>query len=77
MTHHSLVALAADGSVLGWGSFAVPASADAGSSDGSLASTGSTIGWTAPALAGGLLVTGALALLLIRRARRANDSLSE
>ena len=74
---HSLVALAADGSVLGWGSFAVPASAGAGSSDGSLASTGSTIGWTAPALAGGLLVAGALALLLIRRARKANESLSE
>ena len=68
---HSLVAIAPDGSLLGWGSFTVPtAAAGTGVSDDSLASTGSSLSWAAPlSLAAGLLIVGAVTLLLIRRHR--------
>ena len=64
---HSVVALAADGSVLGWNSFRVVATPAPDPDSGSLAGTGSGIAGGAT-VAAALLALGALVLLRRRRA---------
>lgn len=67
---HTLVALAADGSVLGWNTFSVPGAAPASVTgpDG-LAATGATLSWALPTAAVVLLVAGVAAVAVVRRRR--------